>query len=67
MKKLLLELIDTNIIMRVTYVASDIVVHVHNPVTGIYCRATVRFEKGMPDEQVYDQFLRRAVESVKSE
>lgn len=67
MKKLLLELIDTDIIMRVTYVAKDIVVHVQNPLTGAYCRATVRFEKGISDQEVYDQFLRAAVEAVKSE
>ena len=67
MKKLLLELIDTDIIMRVTYVAKDIVVHLQNPLTRAYCRPKVRFEKGMSDDQVYDQFLRKAVETVKSE
>ena len=67
MKKLLLELIDTDIIMRVTYVAKDIVVHVQNPFKAAYCRTTVHFEGGMSDDQVYDQFLRAAVETVKSE
>jgi len=64
MKKLLIALLDTNITLKTSWMSGNIIVLLHDESTGLFRRTEVKFEPDMSDDDVYEAYLKPAVEAM---